>query len=148
MRFFKTLFKLIGALILVLVLLGFYQAWNRTPEDRAVYEQERAERDKQREAERLVKAEEKAENKRKGFHCLSGWSGSQPHVVSKLKQALNDPGSFDHIETKVRPINENGQHEFVMKYRAKNAFGGLVISQAIGTYSNENCEEISVVALN
>jgi len=94
------------------------------------------------EAEKIAaKRAEEAEQKRKGFHCLSGWSGAQRFIVSNLKPKLNDPKSFEHIETLVSP-EQNGRHRFSMQYRAKNGFGGMIIGTATGTYNNHNCEDV------
>lgn len=127
----------------------------RDAERAAERERKKAKREKEREiaksrreAEKAAKAKQKAaedaENKRKGFHCLSSWNGSHREVVSIIKSALNDPDSFEHDETVVSPANNDGRHRFRMRYRAKNAFGGLVIGNAIGTYGNDNCADIEI----
>lgn len=88
-------------------------------------------------------AAEKAENKRKGFHCLSAWDGSHRNVVEVTKKALNDPDSFDHVETLVAPVSE-GKHRFKMTYRAKNGFGAIVLGSVSGYFSNDGCEVLSI----
>lgn len=112
-----------------------------------------AEREK-RKAERLAKrAEENAaqaaaelENKRKGFHCLSSWSGTHRDVVRMVERQLNDPDSFKHDETLVAPV-ENGRHGFVMRYRAKNGFGGVVVGNATGSYGHTDCSDVELTKL-
>ena len=55
---------------------------------------------------------------------FSLWDGSHPALTSHIKKALNDPGSYEHIETW---YGDKGDHIFVVcKFRAKNGFGGLV----------------------
>ncbi len=79
---------------------------------------------------------EDAENRRKGFHCLNAWDGSHGEVVTLVKGSLRDPGSFEHISTKVTPANEMGLHTFFMEYRARNGFGGMNVITSTGSYAN------------
>lgn len=97
---------------------------------------------KELEAERLAKEADR----QRGFHCLSGWSGANPSVIEQVKSMLNDPDSFEHVETKVAPV-QNAQHRFQMKYRAKNGFGGTVTEVATGTYGHNDCKSVIVKAL-
>lgn len=76
-------------------------------------------------------AEENEENKRKGFHCLSPWDGSEPDVVEAVKRTLRDPGSFEHVKTTITPVNAKGFHYLIMIYRARNGFGGMNIGRVI-----------------
>ena len=126
---------------------------------------EKAIRDKERAAEKLIADEKKAEaakikaeeesekqalktaeedeKRRKGFHCLSVWNGTHSGVISRVKAILNDPDSFEHDETLVAPM-QNGQHQFTMKYRAKNGFGAIMRGNALGTYGHEDCNDINL----
>lgn len=117
---------------------------------------EKAEAEQKAESDRIAALNEKAaeqqreeaeafEKNRKGFHCLSGWDGSQRHVVNAVKEALNDPGSFDHISTVVAPVNNN-RHTFKMEYRAKNGFGALIKGTATGTYGNKDCADVNIIS--
>lgn len=55
---------------------------------------------------------------------FSSWDGSHRKLTKLIKQAMNDPGSFDHVKTLYR---DNGDHLVVStSYRGKNAFGGIV----------------------
>jgi len=83
--------------------------------------------------------EEKAENKKYGFHCMSQWDGSHPGLVHIVKKNLRDPDSFQHIETRSSPV-ENGKNKIRMEYRARNGFGGMNVSYAYGVINNENCK--------
>ena len=116
----------------------------RREEERAERErreaEERAERERQRAAEEV-------EKKRKGFHCLSPWDGSHRDLVEQLKRQLNDPSSFEHAETRVTPVDENGEHRLVMEYRARNAFGTLILQRLSATYRNSDCEVVTWNAL-
>jgi len=85
-------------------------------------------------------AKERAENRHKGFHCLSAWDGSHTTVKANVKESLRDPSSFEHIETKITPVNEKGNHVLYMKYRAKNGFGGMNVGTAMAIVDNSSCE--------
>jgi hypothetical protein len=56
---------------------------------------------------------------------FSKWDGSHRALVRVIKKHMNDPDSFEHIETKYK---KNKKSITVwMKYRGKNAYGGKVI---------------------
>lgn len=63
----------------------------------------------------------------------SAWDGSVRQVERYLKDNLVDPGSFDDIEwSAVQKVDLPTHKYFVRcKYRAKNSFGGYVISNQI-----------------
>lgn len=89
-----------------------------------------------REAE--AEAARTAEERRKGFHCLSKWDGSHTGVVTYLKERLHDRDSFEHVETRITP-EADGQHRLMMTYRAKNGFGALRLSGLVATVDHETC---------
>ncbi len=107
-----------------------------TPEERAAYQ---AQRETERQAERERKAQQEIKEKRKGFHCLSDWDGSHDGVVRFVKARLRDPDSFEHIETRISAVDENGQHTLIMQYRAANGFGGINLESALATIDNADC---------
>lgn len=115
---------------LVLCLLGFalYSCVSgpaETPEERRV-----------REANERLEA---AEDKMKGFHCLSNWDGSHSAFRDAVQDRMRDPDSFEHMETRVTPVSAEGTHTIFMKYRARNGFGGMNVGTAVGTYKNSDC---------
>lgn len=60
--------------------------------------------------------------------AFSAWDGSHRQLVSFVKRTMNDPKSFEHVETR---FSDKGDHVYlVMQFRGKNAFGGTV-SQTI-----------------
>jgi len=70
------------------------------------------------------KAEEEAQRKAKIERQFSSWDGSHRNVVAAVKKAMNDPKSFEHVET---GYIDKGEYLFVkMVFRGKNAFGALV----------------------
>jgi hypothetical protein len=85
-------------------------------------------------------AEEEKEKHRKGFHCLSGWNGAHSAVEKYVEERMRDPDSFEHVETRISPVNDKGTHQLSMKYRAANGFGGLTVGSATATVDNESCQ--------
>lgn len=97
-------------------------------------------------AEQLAAAEKvkEAERKRLGFHCLSSFSGASNKFSATVMQNLRNPKSFEHIETRVGPVDKNGAHTIAMKYRAENGFGGMTIGYVSGKLKNDDCSVISI----
>ena len=57
---------------------------------------------------------------------FSSWDGSHRGVSKLIKASMNDPDSYEHVETLYR---DNGDHLVVKTtFRGKNAFGGKVIN--------------------
>lgn len=81
---------------------------------------------------------EVAAKNEKGFHCLETWDGSHREFVQKVKARMNDPGSFEHVETRVGS-KRGGRHSIYMTFRGKNVFGGTVQQVARGDFSNRSC---------
>lgn len=80
-----------------------------------------------------------AEDRRKGFHCLSGWDGSHREVVDQVKEQLRDPSSFEHDGTRITPV-KNRKHTLIMNYRARNGFGGMNVATAMASVDNATCD--------
>ncbi|MBD1399048.1 zinc ribbon domain-containing protein [Pontibacter sp. JH31] len=56
---------------------------------------------------------------------FSAWNGSHRNLERAIKGAMNDPDSYEHVETKYWDMDN---HIVVLtKYRGKNAFGGKVL---------------------
>ena len=88
--------------------------------------------------EALAKAKA-AEERKSGFHCLSSWDGSHRGIVDALKESLRDPDSFQHVETRITPTDAKGNHMLLMKYRARNGFGGMNIGQLAAIVKDADC---------
>lgn len=55
---------------------------------------------------------------------FSAWDGSHRGLTKLIKQSMNDPDSYDHVET---GYWDKGDHLIVKTtFRGKNAFGGVV----------------------
>jgi|GEM_PF-2009401 len=67
----------------------------------------------------------KAERKEKILRQFSAWDGSHINLKRVVKANMNDPKSFDHVET---TYSDKGDYLLIyMKFRGKNAFGAKVI---------------------
>ncbi len=55
---------------------------------------------------------------------FSPWDGSHKNLTQIIKDAMNDPGSYEHIETGY--WDQKTHLVILTKYRGKNAFGGVV----------------------
>lgn len=85
-------------------------------------------------------------NERAGRHCLSGWNGSHTRLVEGFKPTLRDPSSFEHDKTIIAPVDEDGKHSLMMRYRAKNGFGGMAKGHVQAEIDNETCAYTIVAA--
>lgn len=63
--------------------------------------------------------------------------GQNYQVVQAVKKSMNDPDSFEHIETR-HVDNGTGDVAVTMMFRGKNAFGGKVINRAVAMVSPES----------
>lgn len=81
------------------------------------------------------------EDQRQGFHCLSTFDGSNRDFVNKVKDQLRDPDSFEIIETRIAPTQDD-KHFIAMKYRARNGFGGMNVETAIGFVNHSTCDSV------
>jgi TM2 domain-containing membrane protein YozV len=65
--------------------------------------------------------------------AFSAWDGSHIMLTQFIKDNMNDPKSYDHVETRYR---DDGDYITVqVKFRGKNAFGGVVLNTIIAKCS-------------
>lgn len=57
---------------------------------------------------------------------FSAWDGSHVELVKQVKEAMNDPHSFEHVDTTYIEDNDYKTLTIQMKYRGKNGFGGVI----------------------
>lgn len=77
-------------------------------------------------SEEKEKARIAAERKKKIESLFSAWDGSHRGLERLIKKTLNDPDSYDHVETVYWDM---GSYIVVKTtFRAKNAFGGVVVN--------------------
>lgn len=116
------------------------QQQKQKEEQERIAQERKIEQERKMEEMRIAQEEfNKKEERRKGFHCLSSWSGEHRAVVKWTKEQLRDPKSFEHDKTLVWPVSADGNHQLVMQYRAKNGFGGMTSGVVKAEYSNETC---------
>jgi hypothetical protein len=66
------------------------------------------------------------ENRKKQIEAqFSAWDGSHQNLTRYIKQVMNDPKSYEHVQT---TYSDFGSHLVVKtQFRGKNAFGGVVL---------------------
>ena len=74
--------------------------------------------------------------------AFSPWDGSHRNLETYVKDAMNDPGSYEHDATNYREIGQDTIF-VMMSFRGKNAFGG-VIKQTVTCYTDLDGNLISV----
>lgn len=78
----------------------------------------------QKQRERL--ADELKNRKEKVEKQFSSWDGSHIGLTRAIKKSMNDPDSYEHMETR---FADKGDYILVItQFRGKNAFGGKVIN--------------------
>ena len=105
-----------------------YNAYRQAKQERDAYEA--GERAKKAEIEVKQKAEEAARidaaRKKRIESGFSAWNGSHIALTRIIKKSMNDPKSFDHVET---TYGDMGDYLVVKTtFRGKNTFGGLVVN--------------------
>jgi hypothetical protein len=107
-----------GGLILILIIIGSLSSiigGNDSSTSRS------SSSTKQETQKPKTKAEIRTERISKGF---SAWDGSHRGLEKVIKASMNDPDSYDHVET---TYWDKGDHLIVKTtFRGKNAFGGVV----------------------
>lgn len=85
-----------------------------------------------KEAAKLAADLEKAEHQKKVEAQFSGWDGSHRQFERLIKDAMNDPGSYEHVETKY--IDKGSYIRVFCTFRGKNAFGGIVKNTKVADF--------------
>lgn len=85
-----------------------------------------------KEAAKIAADLEKAEHQKKIEAQFSGWDGSHRQFERLIKDAMNDPGSYEHVETKY--IDKGSYIRVFCTFRGKNAFGGIVKNTKIADF--------------
>lgn len=61
---------------------------------------------------------------------FSVWDGSHRNLEKTIKNGLNDPNSYEHVETRYRVQNDSVI--IYTTFRGSNAFGGILTKQVMG----------------
>ena len=72
----------------------------------------------------------KSINQKKLYKQFSSLNGSHRETTRLIKNSMNDPESYEHIETRFRVNSDTTTITVYTKFRGKNAFGALVINEA------------------
>lgn len=72
---------------------------------------------------------------------FSGWDGSHRGVEEAIKARMNNPKSYEHVQT--RYLVEDGFITVLTSFRGSNAFGGVVTNTAVAKVS-ANGQVISI----
>jgi hypothetical protein len=74
-----------------------------------------------------IAAKEAADRKAFIEKQFSAWDGSHVNLTTAIKNSMNDPGSYEHVETR---YTDFGSHLIVKTtFRGNNAFGGKILNQ-------------------
>ncbi|WP_371380852.1 hypothetical protein [Sporomusa aerivorans] len=68
---------------------------------------------------------------------LSAWDGSNRALEKYIKNNMNDPKSYEHVETRYSIDYDQGIATVVTKFRGKNGFGGVVANACIAKQNIE-----------
>ena len=55
------------------------------------------------------------------------WDGSHVVLTRAIKLSMNDPSSYEHVETRYREEPDNSL-VVLTKFRGRNGFGGMVVN--------------------
>lgn len=80
--------------------------------------------------EKEIKA---AERQRKIAAIFDAWSGEVPALRESIKKSMNDPSSYDHVETRYDDSGDGNTFPVECAFRGKNAFGGVVLNKVRAT---------------
>lgn len=136
-KLFKVIFALVGLLgigVIGLSMLGMKEIDRQaalSPEERKAEEAKYA-------AEQAAYAKQRLIDNKDGHLCLN-MSGENDSVIDQMKPNLREPNSFEHIRTEIGPVMSNGKHALLMRYRARNGFGGMAIGTVEALVSNLDC---------
>jgi hypothetical protein len=102
-------------------------------------EQARQQREAQRQAAAAAEQAAQAERQKRIDERVknNSWDGAVPAVVDYLKNTLNDFNSAEWMEWGQTVKTDSGGYMVRLKYRAKNAFGGLIIKHQVFTMDSE-----------
>lgn len=86
------------------------------------------------EREQKAKAEvaAKAARQKKLEQQFSAWDGAHRNFERLIKAAMNDPDSYEHIETRYRDMGD--RIRVSCKFRGRNGFGGMVVNTKIADF--------------
>jgi len=64
---------------------------------------------------------------------FSQWNGAHKELERIILESMNDPDSYEHVETRYRVIKDSGNSHLLLttQFRGKNSFGGVVRQEVV-----------------
>lgn len=75
----------------------------------------------------------KVERQRKIATIFDAWSGEVPALRESIKKSMNNPSSYDHVETRYDDSGNGDTFVVECAFRGTNAFGGVVLNKVRAT---------------
>lgn len=94
----------------------------------------------QKDTKKILSRAEQAEDFKTS--CLSEWDGSCPVLVRYVKKNLNDPNSFEHVDTGFWNMRDHAM--VIMKFRSRNGFGAVILT-SIKAKISWDCEILAII---
>lgn len=78
---------------------------------------------------------------------FSPWDGSHNQLERYVKKHMNDPDSYEHIETRYRVVQTKTERhaEIFTSFRGKNAFGGVVKNSIMAKTNLDTGEVMEII---
>lgn len=141
-KVFKAIFALVGGLGVIGILGAFWGMRDLDRYNSMTPEQKQATA-RDGEAAQVKFAQQRRVENKDGQMCLDR-SGENQATIDALVPTLREPDSFEHVSTMIGPVNSDGTHNLVMRYRAKNGFGGVSFGMTRAIVSNVDCSSTIV----
>ena len=87
----------------------------------------------EKERKEIAEREAREARKKELEAQFSAWDGSHRKFERLIKQTMNDPDSYEHVET--RFADKIDYIRVFTKFRGKNAFGGVVVDSATADFT-------------
>ena len=109
-------------------------------------EEKRLAKQKEEQEKQLEKQRKEREERIEKFkdNCFSAWDGYHRDLVKYVKGLMNDPKSFEHVNTTYVMTND-GYAIINMVYRGRNALGGIVTESIKAKIDPLDCSIIQII---
>lgn len=131
-----------AGLLIVSASAGLEEQYAATPDGKQAREQALQEQQRQNEIQNvLAKAEAVTgmmEAQEKRFQSCLNWSSALPSLQDPVKESMQNPRSFEHVETSLILPDGDGRN-VAMKFRAENGFGAIRTAVVKATFHADDC---------
>ncbi len=78
---------------------------------------------------------------------FSAWDGSHSKLESYIKEHMNDPDSYEHVETRYRVVQTKTERHAVISttFRGKNAYGGVVKNVVVAKTNLDTGDVLEII---